>query len=339
MKDQPQIESIAPQAAITGGEILIRGRGLQKNGASRPTVRFGEAAGKIVISSEKLILVRVPEEAAGNTVRVETSSAQSPPAGLVLGRQLADNLHPVANPAIDAEGNVFVTFSGSRGQKAPVSVYKISTEGEVSPFLTEMMNPTGISFDRAGQMYVSSRFEGNVYQVSPSGERSVYADGMGVATGIAFDEDENLYVGDRSGTVFKIDRKRKIFVFATLEPSMAAYHLAFGPSGYLYLTSPTTSSYDFVFRISPKGEVSEFYRGLGRPQGMAFDREDNLYVAASLCGRRGIVRITKSVKADLVISGPSLVGLAIGKDHRTILATTNSVYELPWNVEGRPLLG
>ena len=148
----------------------------------------------------------------------------------------------------------------------------------------EDIPPTGISFDRAGQMYVSSRFEGNVYQVSPSGERSVYADGMGVATGIAFDEDENLYVGDRSGTVFKIDHERNIFVFATLEPSMAAYHLAFGPSGYLYLTSPTTSSYDFVFRISPKGEVSEFYRGLGRPQGMAFDREDNLYVAASLGG-------------------------------------------------------
>ncbi|MCZ6904863.1 MAG: IPT/TIG domain-containing protein [Acidobacteria bacterium] len=338
MMDKPRIESIAPQAAITGGEVLIRGRGFQKNGTTQPTVRFGEVSGNIVVSSEKLILVRVPEEAAGNSVTVETSSAQSPPAGLVIGRQLADNLHPVSNPAVDAEGNVFITFSGSRGQKTPVSVYKISREGEVRPFLTEMMNPTGISFDRAGQMYVSSRFEGNVYQVSPSGERSVYADGMGVATGIAFDEDENLYVGDRSGTVFKIDRERNIFVFATLEASMAAYHLAFGPGGYLYLTSPTTSSFDCIFRISPKGEVSDFYRGLGRPQGMAFDREDNLYVAASLAGRRGIVRITQSGKADLVISGPSLVGLAIAKDHRTILATTNSVYELPWDVEGRPLL-
>ena len=336
--DKPRIESIAPQAAITGGEVLIRGRGFQKNGTTQPTVRFGEVSGNIVVSSEKLILVRVPEEAAGNSVTVETSSAQSLPAGLVIGRQLADNLHPVSNPAVDAEGNVFITFSGSRGQKTPVSVYKISREGEVRPFLTEMMNPTGISFDRAGQMYVSNRFEGNVYQVSPSGERSVYADGMGVATGIAFDEDENLYVGDRSGTVFKIDRERNIFVFATLEASMAAYHLAFGPGGYLYLTSPTTSSFDCIFRISPKGEVSDFYRGLGRPQGMAFDREDNLYVAASLAGRCGIVRITQSGKADLVISGPRLVGLAIAKDHRTILATTNSVYELPWDVEGRPLL-
>ncbi len=52
---------------------------------------------------------------------------------------------------------------------------------------------------------------------------------MGVATGIAFDSEQNLYVGDRTGTVFKISQNRQIFVFATIEPSMAAYHLAFWP--------------------------------------------------------------------------------------------------------------
>ena len=338
VKDNPEIKSITPQAAITGGEVLIRGRGFQKNGAAQPQVYFGQVAGRISISSEKLILVRVPDKATGNSVTVKTPNAKSPSMDLVIGRQLAGKLHPVANPAVDAKGNVFVTFSGSRGQGTSVSVYKINTEGEVQPFLTEIMNPTGITFDRAGQMYVSSRFEGNVYKVSPSGERSVYADGMGVATGIAFDDKENLYVGDRSGTIFKIDQKQTIFVFATLEPGMAAYHLAFGPSGYLYLASPTTLSFDVILKISPKGEVSEFYRGLGRPQGLAFDQEENLYVAASLRGQRGIVRITQSGKAELVISGPNLVGLAIGKDQRTVLSTTNSVYELPWNVAGQPLL-
>ena len=58
---------------------------------------------------------------------------------------------------------------------------------------------------------------------------------MGVATGIAFDREANLYVGDRSGTIFKIGRDRQIFVFATMEPSIAAYHLAFGNNGNLYV--------------------------------------------------------------------------------------------------------
>src|SRR5207253_5606295 len=67
--------------------------------------------------------------------------------------------------------------------------------------------------------------------------------------------------GDRSGTIFKINPNRQIFVFATIEPSIAAYHLAFGPDGYLYVTGPTTSSFDCIYRVSHEGEVETFYRG------------------------------------------------------------------------------
>ena len=337
MKEKPHIDRIVPDAAIAGGEIVIHGQGFQRDGTSRPMVRFGQTPGTVVISSEKRLMVRIPETAIENSVTVETSKILSNSASMTLGQRLADHLHPVANPAVDSKGNIFVTFSGSRGQKIPVSVYKIDRKGKMRPFLTELMNPTGIAFDRENQMYVSSRFEGSVYQVSPEGHRSVYADGLGIATGIAFDKEKNLYVGDRSGTVFKIDQDRKIFVFATIEPSMVAYHLAFGPDGFLYLTGPTTSSFDFISRISPKGEVSEFFRGLGRPQGLAFDRDGNLYVAASLAGRRGIIRVTPKGQAELVVSGPGLVGLTFQEDYSTILATTDAVFELHWQVKGRTL--
>ena len=120
----------------------------------------------------------------------------------------------------------------------------------MKPFITEMMNATGLAFDAQGMLYISSRYDGIVYQVTPTGNMSVFVEGMGVATGIAFDDEHNLYVGDRSGTIFKISPDRQIFVFATLEPSIAAYHLAFGPDGYLYVTGPTTSSFDAVYRIS-----------------------------------------------------------------------------------------
>jgi hypothetical protein len=132
-----------------------------------------------------------------------------------------------------------------------VSVYKIDLNYNVKPFLSELMNATGLAFDGDGQLYVSSRYDGIVYQVTPGGTMSVYVEGMGVATGIAFDGEGNLYVGDRSGTIFKISRDRQIYVFATIEPSIAAYHLAFGADGHLYVTGPTTSSFDAVHRISP----------------------------------------------------------------------------------------
>jgi sugar lactone lactonase YvrE len=161
---------------------------------------------------------------------------------------------------------------------------------------------------------------------------------MGIATGIAFDRQQNLYVGDRSGTIFKIARDRQTFVFSTLEPSVSAYHLAFGPDQSLYVTGPTTSSYDAIFRIDPHGDSSVFFRGLGRPQGLAFDANGNLYVVASLAGRRGVVRITPDGQASVCVSGQNLVGLCFTQGRAAILATTSAVYHLSWNIQGLPLL-
>ena len=199
------------------------------------------------------------------------------------------------------------------------------------------MNATGLAFDRAGDLFVSSRFEGNVHRVSPTGQMTLYAEGMGVATGIAFDRDQNLFVGDRSGTIFKIAPDRQIFVHAMLEPSMAAYHLAVGPSGDLFVTGPTTLSFDMVYRINPHGEVSTYFRGLGRPQGLAFDREGNLYVAASLRGQRGVVKITPQQEASLEISGQGIVGLAFAPGRPLAVATGDAIHQLSWGVEGLPL--
>ena len=139
---------------------------------------------------------------------------------------------------------MYVTFSGQRGQKVPVSLYKVTANQAIKPFITEMMNPTGLAIDREGFLYVSSRNDGAIHRVSPEGRSMQWVEGMGIATGLAFDKAGNLYVGDRSGTIFKIGPDREIFVFATLEPSMAAYHLAFSTAGELYVTGPTTSSFD-----------------------------------------------------------------------------------------------
>ena len=119
---------------------------------------------------------------------------------------------------------------------------------------------------------------------------------------------------------------------------MAAYHLAFGPDGYLYVTGPTTSSYDCVYRISLHGEVDVFYRGLGRPQGMAFDDQGRLYVAASLAGRKGVVRIHPDRQAELFLSGPGIVGLAFTPSRSMIVATTNALYRVDVGIKGRPLV-
>src|SRR2546429_316886 len=335
----PRIEAVHPSAALPGGEVRITGTGLRPPELRRPRVRFGELEGAVLISSDEFLVARVPPSASSGPVVVSTNGHSSNPHQIKVAVPIAENLHPVTNPALDAEGNIYATFSGSRGQKVPVSIYKIDTNYSAKPFLGDLMNATAIAFDRAGQMYVSSRHDGAVYRVAPNGTMSTYAEGMGIATGIAFDRAENLYVGDRSGTIFKISPAREIFVFATLEPSVAAYHLAFHPNGDLYVSGPTTSSFDRIYRITPGGDVSVFFRGLGRPQGLAFDRDGNLYVAASYRGWRGIVRVNAQGHADIALSGSGLVGMALQSSGRAILATTGALFTLDWDVRGLPLGG
>ncbi len=334
----PHIAAVVPAAALPGGEVRIVGSGLKPPELQRPRVQMGAVEAPIVVSSDEFLIARVPEGAVSGDIVVALNGSRSNPHPIAIATQIAENLHPVTNPALDAEGNIYATFSGSRGQKVPVSIYRIDTSYTAKPFLSEMMNATGIAFDREGQMYVSSRYDGTVYRVAPNGTMSAYAEGMGIATGIAFDREQNLYVGDRSGTVWRIARDRQIFVFATLEPSVAAYHLAFSPEGVLFVTGPTTSSFDSVYRIDPHGEVSVFYRGLGRPQGIAFDKAGNLYVAASLGGKRGVVRITPQAEASLAVAGHGLVGLVFAPGKSAILATINAVHRLAWDVDGLPLL-
>ena len=324
----PRILEVNPPACIPGGEFRIRGASLTTR-AERPGVSFGHLPAHLVVGSSSYVVVRVPEGAASaGELIIDNREKTSEPYVCDIGVQIADGLHPVSNPAVDSLGGIYATLSGSRGQKTPVAVYKVDLNYVMRPFVSDLMNATGLAFDREGMMYVSSRYDGIVYQVTPNGEASVFVEGMGVASGMAFDGDGNLYVGDRSGTIFKVSPDRHIFVFATMEQSIAAYHLAFGPDGYLYVTGPTTSSFDTVHRISPAGEVEIYYRGLGRPQGLAFDSDGRLYVAASHGGSRGIVRIDAARKAELFVSGPNIVGLAFSPARTMIVATNNALFRL-----------
>src|SRR5438034_2993184 len=221
---RPQISQVTPAAAIAGGELQIRGKGFARS--DRPRVTIGEVGAPVIIGSDSFVIARVPEGASAGELVIESGTQASESWACDIGVLVAENLHPVANPVVDSFGNIYTTFSGSRGQKVPVAVYKIDLNFNIKPFINELMNATAMAFDPQGMLYISSRYDGSVYQVTPNGNVSVFVEGMGVATGIAFDSEQNLYVGDRSGTIFKISPTRQIFVFATLEASIAAYHLA-----------------------------------------------------------------------------------------------------------------
>ena len=328
---------LLPAATIPGGEIFVRCSGLKLKSFVRPEVRIQQSSSHLVSAASDLIVAQIPPEACSGELWIAFDGKESNHVTCEVANLVTDNLQPVANPVLDSGGNLYSTVSGRKGEKVPNSIFKVSRTGVVEPLGVEIVNPTGLALNSRDELFVSSRHDGNIFKVSSQGETSIYAKGMGVATDIVFDKDDNLYVGDRSGTIFKIDSNREIFVFATLEPSVSAYHLAFNRAGSLFVTGPTASTCDNVYKVAASGDVEVFFTGLGRPQGLAFDLEDNLYVAASLGGRRGVVRINSDAEAILAISGSDLIGLTFGYGQDMYLATTSSIYQIHVGVEGKPL--
>jgi sugar lactone lactonase YvrE len=175
-------------------------------------------------------------------------------------------------------------------------------------------------------LYVSSRFEGTVYRVAPDGSVEPFATDLGVACGLAFAPDGALFVGDRSGTIFRVDRNGQTQTFASLPPSVAAFHLAMGPDAALYVTGPTLSPYDSLYRIDQSGSVTTRYAGFGRPQGLAFNPRGQLFVVEALAGVSGLYRVPASGDPELVLSGPGLIGVAFDARGTLVVASNDTAY-------------
>ena len=103
----------------------------------------------------------------------------------------------------------------------------------------------------------------------------------------------------------------------------------------MFVTAPGLSSFDSVYAIDKSGLDTKFYRGLGRPQGLAFDSEGNLYVAACISSRRGVVKITPDgAQAEIFVAGNNVVGLCFTRKGEMVVATNEAVFSLSLGISG-----
>jgi sugar lactone lactonase YvrE len=322
--------AVHPFRAIEGGRVDIEGTGFPIGQELLPEVRIGSQRARVVFASATRLGVIVPAGLDGGRATVQVAPLDAAPAGFVeIAAPFATGLHQVDNPVFDHDGNLYVTYSGTRGQQVPVSIFRVRPNGTRETFSSGIVNPTSMAVDPSGQLFVSSRFEGTVYRVMQDGSTEPFAHDLGVACGLAFAPDGMLFVGDRSGTIFRVDPGGHATTFATLPPSVAAFHLAIGPDGALYVTGPTLSSYDPLYRIDPDGTVATAYARFGRPQGLAFDPSGSLFVVEALAGSSGLYRVAPGKDPELVLAGPALVGVAFDPGGTIVVASNETAYRLP----------
>lgn len=338
MSKAVRILSINPSYALPGGEIIVECENFEVNQNGDFGCYFDGQKARLVGASSNRIVAVVPDNFDQPEVEIhlETHGERSDSVTMTVAARLAEDLHIVANPAIDPkDDSIIVTRSGSRGQQLPVTLLRLESDGYLHEMSAEIINPTGVGFDSTGQLYATNRASGEVCRINRDAEVIPYASELGVATGLAFDKNGEMYVGDRSGTIYQVKGFGSARAWATLEPSVSAYHLAFAPNGDLCVSAPGLSSYDSVYRFDSTGnEKTEFYRGLGRPQGLAFDTEGNLYIAACLRGQRGIVKISRSGESEIFASGMNVIGLCFNRKGEMIVATSDSLYSLPLKIYG-----
>jgi sugar lactone lactonase YvrE len=320
-----RILKVDPHSGVPGGMLAISCRGFKPDLHSK--VLLGEVEASIFTASDDKVIVGLPESPKSLGLVLKVKRAVSEVFPFTLASCVGADLHPVANPVIDPEdGSIITTVSGGRGQHVEQPLVRITKGGDRIPFQCEIMNPTGLAFSPEGQLYISSRHDGTVLCYTDYERLDLVAEDLGIPCGIVFDSQSRLYIGDRMGKIYRIDASGRKEEFASLEPSISAYHLAIDAKDRLYVTGPTFAMRDCLVRFSEKGEVEHLIEGLARPQGMAFLPDGNLLISAGYKGKKGIFRY--SPEDGLIthyITAPILVGLAIASQD-IYLATNSSIY-------------
>ena len=286
-----QVTAIHPLRAIEGGRITLEGTAFPVDEPMLPEVRIGDDA-----RARRLRVGRadsasiVPSGLDGGRAPVRIDGVPGETAFVDIAAPFATGLHQVDNPVFDRDGNLYVTYSGTRGQQVPVSIFRVRPNGTRETFSSGIVNPTSMAIDprRAPLRVEPVRRAPSIaspttdrpsrsppISASPAGSRSP-------TTGRC------LSATARARSSASIRRPRDDVRDAAGE--RRGVSPGDGPDGALYVTGPTLSSYDALYRIDRSGTVTTIYSGFGRPQGLAFDRTAALFVVEALAGASGLYR-------------------------------------------------
>ena len=207
--------------------------------------------------------------------------------GIAVAQSVTENLSAVSGSLDVADSPLLRTRTIYETNFSSNTIQVFTLRGSYLGVFARPPQPTGLVFDDAGNLYVSSDIAPgySILKFAPDGTGSIFADsGLGGPHGLVFDTAGNLYVANAgNNTIVKFTSDGVGTVFADGADGLAKpFDLAFDTAGNLYVSNgyggPTRSG--SVLKFTPDGIGSVFAdRGFQRAYGLAFDSAGNLYVS------------------------------------------------------------
>ena len=226
--------------------------------------------------------------------RCASTASPARPAFVDIAAPFATGLHQVDNPVFDRDGNLYVTYSGTRGQQVPVSIFRVRPNGTRETFSSGIVNPTSMAIDAGRPAVRVEPVRGHrLSRVGRTASAEPFATDLGVACGLAFARRRHALCRrslrhDLPGRPRRAGRRRS----RRCRRASRRFTWRSAPDGALYVTGPTLSPYDAVYRIDAgRHGRRRATPAFGRPQGLAFDR------ARHAVRRRGAGRRERPVSA------------------------------------------
>ncbi len=166
-------------------------------------------------------------------------------------------------------------------------IVSVAANGTTTPVSTGTLLPTGVAFDRSGNLFAADATATLIIKLTPTGTQTTFVSaGLSSPRGITFDAAGNLYVADfGTNSIIKITPGGVGTTFAT--GLNGPEGVAFDALGNLYVAN---SGDNTVVKLTPSGAASVFASGLPSPYGLAFDANGTLLVSNS--GNNTIAKVT-----------------------------------------------
>ncbi len=140
-----------------------------------------------------------------------------------------------------------------------------------------------LAFDSKGNLYGSNFDGDTVYKITPSGEVSAFVTGLINPNGLAFDSQDHLFVVDyaKDGKIRKYDTEGNLLNTFMAGEFPSGIIKAFGSDAMIFTRADFGNvENNSINELLPDGTIREIYQGapLSVPVGLTYNRSGTLYV-------------------------------------------------------------